>query len=95
MSNGFINLTKLIADNNLLNVGMTVSANIPVRVFGDAAVVRERSGVILKVNTDSIYALFDTGKKTHTKFEDVVSIEGMEVSRFAQAYKIKTNKKSK
>lgn len=87
------NLSKTLAEKQILIPGLTVSATIPVRIFGNAIVQKEKRGIIVKVDNESMLVSYEHGVKKNTKFEDIVSIEGMEVARFAQAYKVKTPKK--
>jgi len=95
MSNNMINLAKLLADKRFLNVGMTVSARVPVNAFGHIPVTREKFGTIHSIDPTGITAIFEGGKQRHADFEDIMTIEGMDVPRFAQAYRIKPAKKYK
>ena len=94
MQNNVVNLTKLLAEHKLLAPGVTVSAKINVTGFGYAPVVLEKEGTITSVDDKGINALFE-GQKRHTKFEEILTIEGMDIPRFAQAYRIKTKSKKK
>ena len=94
MQNNVINLTKLLAEHKLLAPGVTISAKINVTGFGYAPVVLEKEGTITSVDDKGINALFE-GQKRHAKFEEILTIEGMDIPRFAQAYRIKTKSKKK
>jgi hypothetical protein len=94
MNKNIINLAKLLAERDLLHVGMTVSAKIPVKTFGNIPVEKEKIGIVDSIDEQGIVAIYDGKNRKNTLFEDILTIEGMEVSRFAQAYKLKPNKKA-
>ena len=93
MPNNSIDLTKLLADRNLLTKGVTISAKIATTGFGYAAVTTVKDGVITDISPDGLTALFDDKKKRKTSYENIVAIDGMEIARFAQAYRVKLKKK--
>ena len=95
MQNNVIDLTKLLAEHKLLAPGVTISAKIAVTGFGYAPVVIEKEGSITSVNETGVNAMFDGQKHRHAKFEDILTIEGMDILRFAQAYLIKAKARSK
>lgn len=95
MSKNMIHLAKLLADRKFLNVGMTISARVPVNGFGNIAMTREQLGMVNSIGLDGVSATFEGGKRKHTVFEEILTIEGMDVPRFAQAYRIKPAKKPK
>lgn len=86
-------LSKLLANKNILTPGLTISANTSVRIFGGIPVQKEKSGVIVKVEDEFVLVSFEHGSQKKTLYEDIISIEGMDIARFAQAYKVKTPKK--
>ena len=88
-----INLTKLLAEKNLIKSGISVSAKIAVQGFGNMAMTSEKRGIVVSVRENGIIASYEQGKKQFTPFDDLTSIEGMAIDRFAQAYKIKLKKK--
>lgn len=90
--NNNINLTKLLAEKNLLKAGISISAKIPVKGFGNIAMIAQKNGVVLNIKDDGFIAVYEGGKQHYTSFEDLISIEGMDISRFAQAYRIKAKK---
>jgi hypothetical protein len=92
--NNVLDLTKIMVEKNLITPGTNISAKITVSAFGNVLTTKEKEGCVLSVDGTGIKVDFD-GKKRHTKFEDILTVEGMEVSRFAQAYKIKSKAKTK
>ena len=95
MSNNIINLSKILAKNNLIAPGITISANLEVRGFGGVKMKTVKRGIITGVNDQGVDAVFENRQKRHAKFEDLVDIEGMDIIRYAQAYRIKVNPKKK
>lgn len=93
MSNNSIELAKLLVDRKLLIKGMTISASVSTLGFGHAAMTSVKQGVITEVSPDGLTAIFDDKKKRKTGYENIVAIEGMEIARFAQAYRVKINGK--
>jgi hypothetical protein len=92
MSNNHIELTKILVNRKLLIEGMTVSAKVNVRAFGYAPITTVKRGTMTGTTTDGIKVMYDDQKQRTTKFEDITAIEGMEVARFAQAYRVKFKK---
>lgn len=88
-----INLTKLLAEKNLIKSGVSVSAKVVVHGFGNISMTSEKRGIVVSVKEDGIIASYEQGKKQFTSFDDLTSIEGMDIERFAQAYKIKIKKR--
>lgn len=93
MSNKSIELAKLLADRKLLTEGMTISAKVATTGFGNAVMNTVKQGIITKVTPEGLTAMFEDKKQRKTTYENIVAIEGMEVLRFAQAYRVKINGK--
>ena len=89
MSNNFVDLAKILADRKLLREGVTISAKVPVRGFGGVPTNALKRGVITSVNENGFTALYEDRKSRTTGFEDLQDIEGMDIPRFAQAYRVK------
>jgi len=85
-------LAKALAEKNILKSGITISAKIPVQGFGHISSVSEKTGIVLSIKDSGVIAVFEGNKKQYSPFENLISIEGMDISRFAQAYKIKPKK---
>jgi hypothetical protein len=92
MSN-FIDLAKILAERKLLREGVTISAKVPVRGFGGAPMTATKKGIITSVNNQGFTALYEDRKVRTTGYETLEDIEGMELPRYAQAYKVKVNYK--
>ena len=90
--NNSISLTKLLAEKNLLKSGVSISAKIPVKGFGNIAMTAQKNGIVLNFKEDGFVAVYEGGKQQYTPYENLIAIEGMDISRFAQAYRIKTKK---
>jgi hypothetical protein len=90
--NNNIELAKLLANKRLLSRGVTISAKLPTKAFGGVSIETIKEGIILSVNEDGMIGMFD-GKKQHASFESLTAIEGMDVPRYAQAYRVKPKKK--
>lgn len=93
MSNNSIELAKLLVDRKLLIKGMTISATVATTGFGHVAVNTVKQGIVTEVSPEGLTAIFDDKKKRKTGYENIVAIEGMEIARFAQAYRVKINGK--
>lgn len=93
MSSNTVELAKLLVDRNVITQGMTISAKVSTRGFGHAPMTSIKQGVITKITPSSVDAIFEDKKRRTTAYEDIVSIEGMDLERFAQAYRIKLNNK--
>lgn len=93
MSNNSIELAKLLVDRKILTEGTTISAKVSTIGFGHAAMTTIKQGIVVQCSPKEIVAIFDDKKKRKTAYEDITAIEGMDISRFAQAYRIKTNSK--
>lgn len=89
-----LNIAKLLAEKNLLKAGVSVSAKVPVKGFGHVGMTSEKRGVVVSVRDDGFVASY-SGRQQYTSFEDLTSIEGMTIDRFAEAYKIKIKLKRK
>jgi hypothetical protein len=87
-----INLIKLIAKNQLLQPGITISAKANVNGFGGVRMTTNRDSTVVSVNDENIVGQFN-GKFHKIPFENILAIEGMSVERFAQAYRIKVKKR--
>lgn len=92
MSN-FIDLAKILAERKLLREGITISAKVPVRGFGGAPMTATKKGIITSVNNQGFTALYEDRKIRTTGYETLEDVEGMELPRYAQAYKVKVNYK--
>lgn len=88
-----IDLTRVLAKRNLISPGVTISARLDVRGFGNVVMNTVKRGVVTKVDEDGVKAIFENQQHRYAKFEDLTEIEGMDISRYAQAYKVKPNKK--
>lgn len=93
MSN-MLDLTKILIDKKLITRGTNISARISLSGFGYAPINVEKEGRVNSIDETGLRVIFDD-KQRHTKFEDITSIEGMDISRFAQAYKVKVKNKKK
>lgn len=95
MQNNSIDLVKLMAERKLLKAGITISAKINVTGFGNIATKVVKTGIITEVFPENMKVVYEGGSIKKTEFNEILSIEGMDISRFAQAYKLKPNKKPK
>jgi hypothetical protein len=89
-----LDLTKIMVEKKLIDRGTNISAKITVSAFGNVLTTKEKEGKVLAVKEDGLKVDFE-GRTRHANFEDITSIEGMDVARFAQAYKLKTKVKTK
>ena len=94
MSKNSIDLTNILVEKNLIGLGTNISAKISVSAFGYAPVFKEKEGKVIGITSTGVKALFED-QEAHTKFENIMSVEGMELARFAQAYRIKVKSKKK
>ena len=94
-SNNVIELSKLLAKKNLIAPGVTISANLKVRGFGGVLMQTVKRGVITSVDDEGVKAMFENRQHRYAKFEELMDIEGMDISRYAQAYRIKLGPKKK
>ena len=92
MSN-FIDLAKILAERKLLREGITISAKVSVRGFGGVPTTASRKGVITSVNENGFTALYEDRKLRTTGFDTLEDIEGMDIPRYAQAYRVKVTLK--
>jgi hypothetical protein len=88
-----VELAKLLVDRNIITQGMTISAKVSTTGFGHAVMTSVKQGVITKITSNGLNALFEDKKQRKTAYEDIIAIEGMDLERFAQAYCIKINNK--
>ena len=95
MSNEIRELGQQLVKHNLLIPGVTVSARIPANGFGHAIMTIELEGTVMNADNDGVKIYFSDRKPRVAKFEDLTAIEGMDIPRFAQAYRIKTTAKKK
>lgn len=96
MSNlNVIELSKILADKKLIAPGITISANLSVRGFGGVIMKSVKRGVITSVDDNGVKAMFENRQQRYAKFEELMDIEGMDILRYAQAYKIKPKSKKK
>lgn len=93
MANNFIELAKLLAERKLLRKGITISAKVPVRGFGGVPTNALKKGVITSVNENGFTALYEDRLSRTTGFESLEDIEGMDIPRYAQAYRVKVSLK--
>ena len=94
-SNNVIELSKLLAKKNLIAPGVTISANLKVRGFGGVLMNSVKRGVITSVDEEGVKAMFENRQHRYAKFEELMDIEGMDIIRYAQAYRIKLGSKKK
>ena len=94
-SNNVIELSKLLAKKNLIAPGVTISANLKVRGFGGVLMNSVKRGVITSVDEEGVKAMFENRQHRYAKFEELMDIEGMDVVRYAQAYRVKPAPKKK
>ena len=94
-SNNVIELSKLLAKKNLIAPGVTISANLKVRGFGGVLMNSVKRGVITSVDDEGVKAMFENRQHRYAKFEELMDIEGMDVVRYAQAYRVKPAPKKK
>lgn len=95
MSNNIIDLSKILAKKNLIAPGVTISASLTVRGFGGVTMKSVKNGIVKEVKDDGVEAIFENRQQRYAKFEDLVNVEGMDIFRYAQAYKVKSNSKKK
>lgn len=95
MNNEIQKLGQQLVEHKLINPGVTISARVPTKGFGHAIMTVEREGTVVGADKDGIMTIFENRRQQHIKFEDLVAIEGMDLPRFAQAYRIKTTSKKK
>lgn len=96
MSNEFTEITKILIERKLLTEGMSINAKVHTTGFGGAPMTSVKFGKIAKINEDSIIVSYEDRKTRNTQFDDIVDIEGMDIARYAQAYRVKVKtKKSK
>lgn len=93
MSSKTVDLAKILVDRNIITRGMTITAKVSTTGFGHAIMSSVKQGVITKITSSGLNALFEDKKQRNTAYEDIIAIEGMDLERFAQAYRIKTNSK--
>jgi hypothetical protein len=89
----FIDLAKILAERKLLREGVTISAKVPVRGFGGAPMTTTKRGIITSVNEQGFTALYEDRKIRTSGYETLQDVEGMELPRYAQAYKVKVSLK--
>ena len=92
MSN-FVDLAKILAERKLLRNGITISAKVPIKGFGGVPANAVKRGIITSVNENGFTALYEDRKSRTTGFEALQDIEGMDVPRYAQAYRVKVTLK--
>lgn len=96
MGNEFTEITKILIERKLLTEGMSVNAKVHTTGFGGAPFTSVKFGKIARINEDNILVTYEDRKTRYTMFEDIVDIEGMDIARYAQAYRVKVKtKKSK
>ena len=94
-NNNVIELSRLLAKKNLIAPGITITANLKVRGFGGVLMKSVKRGVITSVDDDGVKAMFENRQQRYAKFEELMDIEGMDVARYAQAYRVKLGPKKK
>lgn len=95
MNNEMQELGQKLVENKLLIPGVTVSARIPTKGFGHAIMTVELEGTVISADADGVKIQFMDRNPRVARFEDLTAIEGMDLPRFAQAYRIKTATKKK
>lgn len=93
MANNFVDLAKILAERKLLREGITISAKVPVQGFGGAPMTSIKKGMITKINEEGFTALYEDRKTRDTSYENLTDVEGMELPRYAQAYRVKVSLK--
>ena len=93
MSSKFVDLAKILAERKLLREGITISAKVPVRGFGGAPINAVKKGIVTSVNESGFTALYEDRKSRTTGFDTIQDIEGMDIPRYAQAYRVKVSLK--
>lgn len=94
-TNNAIELSKLLAKKNLIAPGITISANLRVRGFGGVIMNSVKRGVVTSVDDGGVKAMFENRQHRYAKFEELMDIEGMDIVRYAQAYRVKLGPKKK
>lgn len=94
-NNNVIELSKLLAEKKLIAPGVTISANLSVRGFGGVIMKSVKRGVVTNVDNNGVKAMFENRQHRYAKFEELMDIEGMDILRYAQAYKVKPKNKGK
>ena len=95
MSNEIQELGQKLVESKLLIPGVIVSARITTKGFGHAIMTVELEGTVISANASGVKIHFADRTPRVTKFEELTAIEGMDLPRFAQAYRIKTAAKKK
>lgn len=95
MNNEIQELGQKLVEHNLIMPGVTVSAKIPTKGFGHAIMTVEREGTILSANREGVTIMIEGRKQRFARFDELTAIEGMDIPRFAQAYRIKNTTKKK
>lgn len=95
MSNEIQELGQQLVEHKLICPGVTVSARVLTKGFGHAIMTVEREGTVLSADKNGITIIFENRKQQRARFEDLTAVEGMDIPRFAQAYRIKTATKKK
>jgi hypothetical protein len=90
MSNA--DLTKQLIARKIVKPGTIITSSVTAFGFCDTPYKTKKDGVILEINHDFIKVKYSDRRTRITSLDDIVSIEGMDVERFAYAYKIKPNK---
>lgn len=93
MANNFVDLAKILAERKYLRKGITISAKVPVRGFGGVSTNATRKGIITSVNENDFTALYEDRLTRTTGYDTLEDIEGMDIPRYAQAYKVKVSLK--
>jgi hypothetical protein len=81
-------ICKSLIEKNLLNKDMKISAIITTSGFGFSSYVTEKTGTILDITNDKLIVSFGESTK-YVDFNKITKIEGMDFTRFAQAYRVK------
>ena len=89
MANQFVDLAKILAERKLLREGITISAKVPVTGFGGVPTNATKKGIVTSVNENGFTALYEDRKLRTTGYETLEDIEGMDIPRYAQAYRVK------
>jgi hypothetical protein len=80
---------KQLIERDLLHAGTKISAKVTVKGFGHSILNTEKEGIVSAVTADGLEVIYEDRKKRLTDFEQITAIEGMELVRFAQAYRVK------
>lgn len=88
-------MTQALIDKKILKAGNIITASVTAFGFCDTPYFTKKDGIILEITPEYIKVKYSDQKTRKTKYEELEYIEGMDIERFAQAYKIKPKKINK